>query len=306
MRLGERVKSDEYAKESAADFALWKARVPEDGVVYWPSPFGDGRPGWHIECSAMSMKILGTSFDLHLGGEDLVFPHHEDEIAQSEGCDCQKAGQKFVKYWMHGAHLLVEGKKMSKSEGNYFTLRSLMEKGFSGREVRYLLLSAHYRESFNFTIEGLNGAKSALARLDDCITRLRELANGEEAPVKVNEFTTSFEAALDNDLNISSAWAVVFDWIRSINRQMAEQTLTREQAAQALGMWKRVDAVLAIGPAENPGASVPKEIEELMEARQQARKSKDFKKADVIRDELKAKGWVIEDTPKGPRAKRIA
>jgi len=155
MRVGDRVASDEYEKESVADFALWKARVPEDGEVFWPSPWGEGRPGWHIECSAMSMKHLGESFDLHLGGEDLMFPHHEDEIAQSEGA----TGKPFVKYWMHGAHLLVEGKKMAKSLGNFFTLRDLIAKGFGGREIRFLLLSAHYREQFNFTIDGLEKAR---------------------------------------------------------------------------------------------------------------------------------------------------
>src|ERR1700674_5297967 len=170
MRVGERVRSDEYAKEALADFALWKARAPEDGEVFWPSPWGDGRPGWHIECSAMSMKLLGPSFDLHVGGEDLIFPHHEDEIAQSEGA----TGKPFVKYWLHGAHLLVEGKKMSKSAGNYFTLRVLIEKGFSGREIRRLLLSAHYRESFNFTLDGLSDARTSLARLDECLLKLRQ------------------------------------------------------------------------------------------------------------------------------------
>ena len=152
MRVGDRVADDEYAKESVADFALWKARVAEDGAVFWPSPWGEGRPGWHIECSAMSMHLLGASFDLHLGGEDLVFPHHEDEIAQSEGAGLQPAGRPFVKYWLHGAHLMVEGKKMAKSLGNFFTLRDLLAKGFAGREIRYLLLTAHYRETFNFTL----------------------------------------------------------------------------------------------------------------------------------------------------------
>ncbi|MCK6499559.1 MAG: cysteine--tRNA ligase, partial [Nitrospira sp.] len=168
LRPGERVQNDEYAKESVADFALWKARVPEDGDVFWPSPWGEGRPGWHIECSAMGMALLGPSFDLHLGGEDLVFPHHEDEIAQSEGAGLQSPGTPFVKHWLHGAFLLVEGRKMSKSLGNYYTLRDLLQKGYAGREVRYLLMSAHYRESFNFTLEGLAGARTALARLDEC------------------------------------------------------------------------------------------------------------------------------------------
>jgi cysteinyl-tRNA synthetase len=159
MRSGDRVTSDEYTKDSIADFALWKARVPEDGNIFWSSPWGEGRPGWHIECSAMSMKYLGPSFDLHLGGEDLVFPHHEDEIAQSEGAGLQPAGQRFVKYWIHGAHLLVEGRKMSKSLGNFFTLRDLLAKGFTGREIRFVLLSAHYRETFNFTLQGLEAGQ---------------------------------------------------------------------------------------------------------------------------------------------------
>src|SRR3989440_5244699 len=200
LRPGERVSSDEYAKESIADFALWKARVPEDGAVFWPSPWGEGRPGWHIECSAMSMKILGPSFDLHLGGEDLIFPHHEDEIAQSEGAGVQRAGEPFVKYWLHGAHLMVEGKKMSKSLGNFFTLRDLLAKGFTGREIPHLLLTAHYRETFNFTLEGLQGARVSLMRIDECLKKLRELAahaNSAAEPALLNQFS----AALDEDLN---------------------------------------------------------------------------------------------------------
>src|SRR5882672_10393712 len=174
LRAGERVKNDEYAKESVADFALWKSRVPEDGAVFWPSPWGEGRPGWHIECSAMSMKLLGPSFDLHLGGEDLIFPHHEDEIAQSEGAGVLPAGGRFVKYWMHGAFLLAEGRKMSKSLGNFYVPRDLMAKGFTGREIRYLLLTAHYRETFNFTLEGLQSARFALSRIKECLEKLVE------------------------------------------------------------------------------------------------------------------------------------
>src|ERR1022692_2109175 len=212
MKAGERVKSDEYAKESVADFALWKARVPEDGDVFWPGPWGEGRPGWHIECSAMSMKLLGPSFDLHLGGEDLMFPHHEDEIAQSEGAGVQPTGQPFVKYWLHGAHLLVEGKKMSKSLGNFFTLRDLLAKGFTGREIRYLLLTAHYRETFNFTLEGLQGARTALARIDECLSRLIEFWDGSMGHVNVqphpddSKLLEQFRDALDDDLNVSKAW----------------------------------------------------------------------------------------------------
>jgi cysteinyl-tRNA synthetase len=298
MRAGERVKSDEYAKESVADFALWKARVPEDGDVFWPSPFGEGRPGWHIECSAMSMSLLGPGFDLHLGGEDLIFPHHEDEIAQSEGA----TGQPFVKYWLHGAHLLVEGKKMSKSLGNFFTLRDLLTRGYTGREVRYLLLSAHYRETFNFTLEGLAGAKTALARIDECVAKLRELA-GATAGQPDDELVAAFTAALDEDLNISAAWGAVFEWVRKTNRALADHTLNAAGAASALAAWDRINTVLGIGLAAETEA--PAELQALLSERQQARQAKDFKRADAIRDELKAKGWVIEDSPKGQRLKKL-
>jgi cysteinyl-tRNA synthetase len=302
MRVGQRVRSDEYAKEAVADFALWKARVPEDGDVFWPSPWGEGRPGWHIECSAMSMRLLGPSFDLHLGGEDLMFPHHEDEIAQSEGAGAQLPGQPFVKHWLHGAHLLVEGKKMAKSFGNFFTLRDLLAKGFTGRDIRCLLLSAHYRETFNFTLEGLQAARAALMRIDDCLRKLRELARPAqlaENPPLVDQFT----AALDDDLNVSAAWAAVFDGARETNRKLSEGAMDATAAAAALATWDKLDSVLGVGaPAE---VEVPAEVSALLEARQAARKAKDFKRADTVRDELKARGWVIEDTPKGARVKRL-
>ena len=302
MRVGERVRSDEYEKEAVADFALWKARVPEDGAVFWPSPWGEGRPGWHIECSAMSMRLLGPSFDLHLGGEDLMFPHHEDEIAQSEGAGVQSAGRPFVKYWLHGAHLLVEGKKMSKSLGNYFTPRDLLAKGFTGREIRYLLLTAHYRETFNFTLEGLQAARAALTRIDECLTKLRELA-GNAMATSESPLLGEFANALDDDLNISGAWGTVFEWVRDTNRKLAEKSLDAAAAAAALAAWDKLDSVVGVGaPSE---VVVPAEITALVEARQAARKARDFKRADAIRDELKAKGWVIEDTPKGARAKRL-
>jgi len=310
MRAGERVKSDEYAKESVADFALWKARVPEDGEVFWKSEsLGEGRPGWHIECSAMSMKVLGESFDLHLGGEDLIFPHHEDEIAQSEGA----TGKPFVKHWLHGAHLLVEGKKMSKSLGNFFTLRDLLAKGFTGREIRYSLLTAHYRETFNFTLDGLHGARTALARIDECIGKLREISSfgvppSGGSPVTPPEGGTpnllaAFTAALDDDLNISAAWAAVFEWVRETNRRLAENSLGATDAASALAAWEKVDSVLGIGTKS--GAEIPAEILALAEARTDAKKAKDFKRADAIRNDLKVKGWVIEDTAKGPKLKNI-
>jgi cysteinyl-tRNA synthetase len=305
LRVGERVAADEYEKESIADFALWKARVPEDGDVFWPSPWGDGRPGWHIECSAMSIKALGETFDLHLGGEDLKFPHHEDEIAQSEGA----TGKPFVKFWLHGAHLLVEGKKMSKSLGNFFTLRDLLDKGHTGREVRYLLLTSHYRETFNFTLEGLAGARTALARIDECVGKLRERAAemlalekdaGQSQPVAL---LPAFSAALEDDLNIAAAWGAVFEWVREINRRLADKSLSPTAAEMALLEWNRADAVLGIGAKAE--AEVPAEIQALAEARAEAKRARDFKKSDAIRDELKAKGWLIEDTPKGPKLKKL-
>ncbi|MEI9865695.1 MAG: cysteine--tRNA ligase [Limisphaerales bacterium] len=310
MRAGERVSADEYEKESVADFALWKAYVPDDGEITWDSPWGKGRPGWHIECSAMSMKVLGESFDLHLGGEDLKFPHHEDEIAQSEGA----TGKPFVKHWMHGAHLLVEGKKMSKSLGNYFTLRDLQAKGFTGREVRYLLLTAHYRETFNFTLDGLAGAKTALARIDECVSKLRELA---ETPNSRSARTDSqladqeigvplianFAAAISDDLNISAAWGAVFDWVRETNKKLAENSLSATDATNQLAAWDKIDSVLGISVKTE--TEIPAEISALAEARTEAKKAKDFKRADAIRDELKAKGWVIEDSPKGIKLKKI-
>jgi cysteinyl-tRNA synthetase len=302
MRSGERVSSDEYDKQSLADFALWKARVPEDGAVFWESPWGQGRPGWHIECSAMSMKLLGPSFDLHLGGEDLAFPHHEDEIAQSEGAALQPPGSRFVKYWMHGAHLLVEGKKMSKSLGNFFTLRDLLGRGFGGREVRQLLLSAHYRETFNFTLEGLEGARSALNRIDECVAKLREIRNGTNAEPDA-ALIAAFTKALDEDLNVSAAWGVIFEWVRETNRALASNEVDPRRADAALTAWERIDSVLGLGAsvsAEGP----PAELTELLEQRQAARKAKDFRRADALRDELKSKGWLIEDTPRGPRLKR--
>jgi cysteinyl-tRNA synthetase len=309
MRAGERVASDEYEKESIADFALWKAFVPEDGDVTWDSPWGKGRPGWHIECSAMSIKALGETFDLHLGGEDLKFPHHEDEIAQSEGA----TGKPFVKFWLHGAHLLVEGKKMSKSLGNFHTLRDLMEKGHTGREVRYLLLTAHYRETFNFTFDGLSGARTALKRIDECVSKLRELAGENIGQLQENDsLISNFSSALEDDLNISRAWAAVFEWVRETNLWFNSQSQGEtfeakvawsKAAANKLAAWEKVDSVLGIGAKVE--LSVPEEIFALAEARTEAKKARDFKKADAIRDELKHKGWVIEDTPKGIKLKKI-
>jgi cysteinyl-tRNA synthetase len=325
MKAGERVKNDEYAKEAVADFALWKARAPEDGAIFWPSPWGEGRPGWHIECSAMSMEILGQSFDLHLGGEDLIFPHHEDEIAQSEGA----TGQPFVRHWLHGAHLLVEGKKMSKSLGNFFTLRDLLAKGFTGREIRYLLLTAHYRETFNFTLEGLQGARTALARIEECLSKLLELFDNIVGDIHVQpdeKIIRQFSDALDDDLNVSKAWGVIFGWIRDLNRSIAQGKLSSNQAMIAIGTWKVLDEVLglnftpkaALRMSEVRGVvpsgflvdvageeEAPAEIRNLLMQRMQAKKGKLFAHADALRDKIKSLGYLVEDTPKGPKLKKL-
>jgi cysteinyl-tRNA synthetase len=295
LQQGARVDHDEYAKENVADFALWKAWKEADGDVKWDSPWGPGRPGWHIECSAMSMKHLGETFDVHCGGEDLIFPHHEDEIAQSEAA----TGKLFVRYWLHNAHLLVEGKKMSKSLGNFYTLRDLLVKGWTGREIRYALISAHYREQLNFTFDGLQAARSALQRMDEFLSKLQEIASAtpKDQPVAL---VSQFEAALDDDLNISGALGVIFEFIREGNRR----TVSPDEAAGILAVWKRFDDVLGFGmPVKS---DVPTEVLQLVEERQAARKAKNFKRSDEIRDQLTKQGWGIEDTPKGPRAKRVS
>ena len=316
LRPGERVSADSYDKNAVADFALWKARVPEDGAIFWPSPWGEGRPGWHIECSAMSIGSLGPTFDLHVGGEDLVFPHHEDEIAQSEGACLEGAGKHFVNYWVHVAHLLVDGKKMSKSLGNYFTVRDLLAKGFSGREIRFLLLSAHHRATFNFTLENLAGARTALARLDEWFTSLHEVAHGPASDADASVLAR-FREAMDDDLNVSAAWGAIFEWVRNLNRAIASRTLSAGQAASALAAWEAIGNVLGLsllrlgasggtgGSADSgSGTEIPSEISQLAAARETARVSKDFQRADSIRKELTAAGWIVEDTPKGPRLRK--
>ena len=250
----------------------------------------------------MSMKLLGPSFDLHMGGEDLIFPHHEDEIAQSEGAGLQSPHQPFVKYWLHGAHLLVEGKKMSKSLGNYFTVRDLLAKGFTGREIRYLLLTAHYRESCNFTIDGLQGARTALGRLDECLAKLRDAAAGAIASPD-EELLQKFVAALDDDFNVSAAWGAIFEWVRENNRLIASGEMRPEKAAPGLAAWQKIVSVLGLAPVET--AEFPPHSLALLEQREAARKAKDFKRADALRAQLKSEGWLIEDTSKGARLKRL-
>ncbi len=302
LRSGARVAQDEYEKESAADFALWKAWDEKDGDVVWDAPWGRGRPGWHIECSAMSSKYLGVSFDLHTGGVDNIFPHHEDEIAQSEAA----SGQPFVKYWMHCAHLVVDGKKMSKSLGNFFTLRDLLAKGYTGREIRYELIATHYRQSLNFTFEALEAARAALSRLDEFGDRLRTLAGSvapaAEWPAWAQQALSAFTAALDDDLNISAALAALFDMITAGNRAMNERTLDAAGAAAVLGLLERFDSVLGFIKPEAQAADAAALA--LLEQRQAARQAKNWPESDRLRDELKRRGWVIQDTPQGPKLKK--
>jgi cysteinyl-tRNA synthetase len=308
LRSTGRVKSDEYDKEHVGDFALWKAWDEEDGPVRWDSPWGPGRPGWHIECSAMATQLLGEQLDIHCGGVDNIFPHHEAEIAQTEGC----TGKKFVRYWMHCAHLMVDGQKMSKSLGNFYTLRDVLAKGYSGREVRYALMRVHYRAQLNFTWEGMEESREALRRIDDWVARLRDKAAEEDPPSQVHsgqavqrptEEGSGFEEALDDDLNISGALGVLFETIRETNRALDLGKLEAATASSWLRWWERIDHVLAMSGQES---ALPPEIAELAEARAQARLAKEWRKSDELRDELAARGWEARDTKDGQKITRRA
>jgi cysteinyl-tRNA synthetase len=253
----------------------------------------------------MSMALLGPSFDVHLGGEDLAFPHHEDEIAQSEGTGLQQPGRPFVKHWVHAAHLLVDGKKMSKSLGNFFTVRDLLGQGFQGREIRFLLISAHYRETFNFTREGLEAARSALSRLDATVAQLTERAGSAAVEIGTTPsgLETAFTEALDDDLNVSKAWAVIFDWVRETNGALAAGSLSPAAAAARLQAWLRVDGVMGLGG--RPAEAVPAAAVALLEKRNAAKAARDFALADTVRAELKALGWTVEDSKTGSKLKRL-
>jgi cysteinyl-tRNA synthetase len=295
LRPGARVASDEYEKENIGDFALWKAWDEADGDVAWDSPWGRGRPGWHIECSAMATGILGPQIDIHCGGEDNIFPHHEAEIAQTE---CV-TGEPFVRLWMHCKHLLVDNQKMSKSAGNFYTLRDLLDKGWTGREVRYALLSVKYREPLNFTFDGLAAARSALARLDEWSRRLDEKAGPTAGPLDLD--LTAFGEALDDDLNISAALGAVFEVIRETNRRLDAGTLTPGQA-RALANWRdQVNTVLALEPET---AAIPPEVEALLAARAAARVAKNFAESDRLRDAIAALGWTVKDTKDGQKVSK--
>ena len=299
LKAGARVSQDEYTKEDAQDFALWKAYTAEDGDAFWETELGKGRPGWHIECSAMSMKYLGETFDIHCGGIDNMFPHHENEIAQSEAV----TGKTFVNYWMHNEHLQVEGKKMSKRFGNFYTLRDLLEKGYDPLVIRYLLLSTHYRQQFNFTFEGLNAAKSALERLKNLRRRLYDTdGNVSEGRVamQIQHVRQSFEDAMNDDLNISIALAALFDFVREINNFLDANMVSIEEAKQVVECLLQFNLVLGIMDNIVEKETLPS-VDALVQKREEARRAKNWKEADTIRGQLKALGIVVEDTAQGVR-----
>ncbi len=297
LRPTGRIQNDEYEKENIGDFALWKAWDAEDGDVKWESPWGPGRPGWHIECSAMAISLLGPELDIHCGGVDNIFPHHEAEIAQSECC----TGKTFSKYWMHCTHLMVEGQKMSKSAGNFYTLRDLLEKGWTGREVRYALLSVNYLLPLNFTFEGLEAARKTLQRIDNWVCRVEELAIAP-ADDTVWKNAAEFHATLDHDLNISGALGHLFILINETNGQMDADQLTSSGAASLLQEWKSINRVLAI---TKPSEEMSAEISVLLAERNAARMEKNWAESDRLRDLIQSKGWAVKDSKAGSKLTKL-
>jgi cysteinyl-tRNA synthetase len=299
---GARVDVDEYEKADARDFVLWKA-AKEEGEPRWPSPFGEGRPGWHLECSAMSMEYLGESFDIHCGGVDLIFPHHENEIAQSQGA----TGKPFVRFWVHTEFLLVEGEKMSKSKGNYYTVRQLIEQGHSPMAIRYLLLSVPYRTQLNFMLDGLRGAQSALEGLRNFRRRVADYDGSAGSHPRMQDILTrarkDFEAGMNDDLNTSKALAAVFEFRRDANTAMDTGEFGVDDGRAVLELLARIDSVLGVLGEEKEQLLEP-EIEVMIEERNLARRNREFKKADQLRDDLAARGIILEDTPQGTKWKR--
>jgi cysteinyl-tRNA synthetase len=294
----ERNAHDEYDKENISDFVLWKAYDPSrDGKIFWESPFGKGRPGWHIECSAMAMKHLGKTLDIHVGGVDNLFPHHENEIAQSEACtECQ-----FVKHWCHSEHLLVDGKKMSKSLGNFFTLRDLLEKGYTGIEVRYALMQSHYRMQLNFSLTALDAAASSLKRINTCFEQLQ---NYQPAPHDTldaaffNRYAEDFKRALAHDLNLAECFAIVFSWVKDVNTGIAQSSFGPKDQKALLDLILNFNKVLGILVLRQE-AFIPEAVTMALAQRNQARAHKNYAEADRLRKWIEDQGFQIEDTPKG-------
>lgn len=299
------ITTDEYDKQNISDFVLWKIYDPSrDGFIYWESPFGKGRPGWHIECSAMSMKLLGESFDIHVGGVDNMFPHHENEIAQSEAY----SNKKFVRYWLHSEHLLVDHKKMSKSLGNFYTLRDLLSKGYKGPEIRYMLIQAHYHTQLNFTFKELDAIVTSYQRLADFITRLKDIdqkAKGKSLDPLIAKCRQHFTEALADDLNIAPALGALFDFVRDVNHQCDQQQVDKEESAKAIHWLQMMDQVLGFLPLTQEELIIPQDLFDALEKRNRARTEKNWKEADKQRDYIQSKGYVIEDAPHGSRLKPL-
>ncbi|MEO7118673.1 MAG: cysteine--tRNA ligase [Candidatus Limnocylindrales bacterium] len=300
QRVGERIEADEYAKDDVRDFAVWKG--PKEGEPSWSTSIGEGRPGWHIECSAMSMEYLGASFDLHTGGIDLIFPHHEDEMAQSEAA----TGQPFVRTWLHCAHLQMGGRKMSKRSGAVARPSDVYERGFAPRVLRYALLAAHYRVSLDFSEDSLTAAASAVERLSTCLAALDGYREGGVEGTDVGDLLRStreaFREALDDDLNIAPALAAIFDLVRELNRRIAERTLSTADAGVAAAFLRDLDRVLAV--MEDDPQEASGEIETLLIEREAARAARDWARAAALRTQLAELGVTVEDTADGQRWRR--
>ncbi len=301
LKVGARVKADEYEKEQVSDFALWKGWDEKDGDIFWETEIGKGRPGWHIECSAMSMKYLGEHFDIHTGGVDNIFPHHENEIAQSQSA----TGKKFVNHWLHAEHLLVKNKKMAKSLGNFYTLRDILKQGWYPMAIRYLLLSTYYRQQLNFTFEGLEAAKNSLQRIYDFMDELKTIEKeGKNPQVEklVNLAKEKFEAGLDDDLNVSVGLAAIFDLIYEVNKLLRENKVFKTDKELILNQLDDFDNVL--GYLKKPEESLDDKAVQLVEQREKARQEKNWQLADQLRKQLLEMGIILEDTSSGTKWKK--
>ena len=296
-----RVSDDDYDKKNPQDFALWKEWKFEDGDIFWNSPWGNGRPGWHIECSAMSIKYLGNEFDIHCGGVDLQFPHHENEIAQS----ICSTGKKFARTWLHCEHLLVNGAKMSKSLGNFYTLGDLFSKGYSAKAIRYLLTSSHYRQKIDLTDKNLKGAEKTVRRLQEYNRRLLNISKGNIGSIKKTESSIldQFTLSMNNDLNVAEGLAVIFDWVRSINRKLDSDQILVNDAANSLALLHKFDSLLCF--LDKGELEITSEESSLIREREIARKNKNWSRSDEIRELFRKKGIDLIDTPSGTILKNL-